>query len=166
MPSSFIYSGKSASKLSIAYTIKVKMEDCQTNKPVLLPSLVGKRRLIVSQQATEHMTNIQLDSSQVIKQLGLIEQGRAEAHVTFDKSFYKQGDIAVMKAVIDNSKCDKALTEILVQLIRSIDYLSLPGKTTNIKDVVAEQRFEGVPANQIQEKNLQLVLTESMDTDK
>jgi hypothetical protein len=114
VPSSFVYSGKIAPKLSILYTIRVRMDDAQINKKEVLPSILGKRRLIVSQEATEHMTNISLDSSQMIKQLGLIEKGRAEAHVTFDKSFFKQGEVVSMQAVIDNSKCDKDLTEILV----------------------------------------------------
>jgi hypothetical protein len=48
IPSSFLYSGDKAKKLSILYTIKVRMEDIQTNKAKTLPALRGKRRLLVS----------------------------------------------------------------------------------------------------------------------
>jgi hypothetical protein len=102
----------------------------------------------------------------MIKQFGLVEKGRSEAHITFDKSFFKQGDVVNMEAVIDNSKCDKDLTEILVQLTRSIEYLSFFGKTTNIRDVIVEQKFEGVPANTILNRKMQLVLTENIKGDK
>jgi len=77
----------------------------------------------------------------MIKQMGLIEKGRSEAHLTLDKNFFKQGDIATIKARLDNSKCDKDLTEIFVQLTRSIDYLSSPGKVSNIHEAITEQRF-------------------------
>ena len=67
-----------------------------------------------------------------------------------------------MNTKIDNSKCEKELIEILVQLTRSIDYLSLPGKVSNIHEVLTEQLFEGVAANSFKEMNLNLVLTESL----
>lgn len=112
------------------------------------------------------MTNVSLDSSQMIKQMGLVEQGRSEAHVTFNKSFYNQGDVATIQARVDNSKCDKDLKEVLVQLTRSIEWLSLPGETGHIYDVIAEQKYEGVSANAIKDMTLQLVLGESIKGDK
>jgi hypothetical protein len=48
VPSSFIYSGKIAPKLSILYTIRVMMEDAQINKAEVLPTILGKRRLLVT----------------------------------------------------------------------------------------------------------------------
>ncbi len=60
------------------------------------------------------MKNIQLDSSQMIKEMGMVDKGWSEAHVTFEKSFYSEGDVAIIKAMIDNSKCDKALEFIQV----------------------------------------------------
>lgn len=49
VPSSFIYSGAKAPKLSILYTIKAKISDAEINKSTLLPTIRGKRRLLVSQ---------------------------------------------------------------------------------------------------------------------
>jgi len=112
------------------------------------------------------MTNISLNSSQVIKQLGLIEKGRSDVVVTFDKSFYNEGDIASMKVLVDNTKCDKDNTEILVQLVRVIDYLSMPGKVSQIRDVVAERRFDGAAANTALETTLSLELRDTLQTDK
>jgi len=51
----------------------------------------------------------------------------------------------------------------VVKLTRSIEYLSLPNTTSQIYDVLAEQRFEGVPAHTILERDLQLVLGESIE---
>jgi len=91
----------------------------------------------------------------------MVEQGRSEAHVTFDKSFYNQNDVAIMNVRIDNSKCDKILKEIKVQFTRSIEYLSAPKDTTQIYCVLAEQIFEGVGERMILEKTLSLALTEA-----
>jgi len=44
--------------------------------------------------------------------------------------------------------------------------LSLPGKVSNIRDVVTENRFEGVGANSIKEMNLNLLLSETIKEDK
>jgi len=95
------------------------------------------------------MTNVSLDSSQMIKQMGMIDQGRSEVHLTFDKSFYNQSEVAVIHARIDNSKCDKQLNEIVVKLTRSIEYLSQPNETSQIYDVLAEQKFDGAPERAI-----------------
>lgn len=112
------------------------------------------------------MTNVSLDSSQMIKQMGMIEQGVSEAHVTFDKSFYRQSDVALIKARIDNSKCDKELKEIVVRLTRSIEYLSLPGSVSQIYDVLTEQKFDGVGERSLQERTFQIVVGESLPGDK
>jgi hypothetical protein len=40
------------------------------------------------------MTNIKLDSSEMVKQMGIIDQGQSIAHVTFDKSFYQENEVA------------------------------------------------------------------------
>jgi len=47
VPSSFYYTGEKTSPC-ILYTLRARVDDNSLNKNVLLPSIMGKRRFIVS----------------------------------------------------------------------------------------------------------------------
>ncbi len=101
-----MYSGSGASKLSVFYTIRARVDDNNTSGTQFLPSIRGKRRMLVSQQACEHITNVSIHSGDVIKSMGVIDKGASAAHVTFEKSFYSQGEIAVVTCKLDNTNCE------------------------------------------------------------
>ncbi len=73
------------------------------NKAVRLPPIFGKRRFIVSNQNCQKLNNITLESGQVIKAMGLVNEGTASIKASFDKNYYNQGETAVAKVFIDNT---------------------------------------------------------------
>jgi len=101
---------------------------------------------------------VNIHAGEVVKSLGMIDQGRSEAFVTFAKTFFSQNELALINVRLDNMTCDKELKDINVKLVRSIEYLSLPTKTEYIYDVLNEETFYGVQARKYEEKTLQLML--------
>ena len=75
-------------------------------------------------------------------------------HVTFDKTFFAQNEIALIHMKIDNAACDKELRDITVKLVRSIEYLSLPTKTEYLYDVLNEETFPGCDARHYADKTV------------
>jgi len=75
-------------------------------------------------------------------------------HVTFDKTFFSQNEIALLHLRLDNAACDKEIKDITIRLVRSIEYLSLPTKTEYIYDVLNEETFPGCNARQYLDKTV------------
>lgn len=55
---------------------------------------------------------------------------------------------------MDNLTCDRAISDVTVRLIRTIEYLSLPTKTDYIYDVINEEVFPGVDSRGYLEKTI------------
>ena len=75
VPSSFIYCGDNSTKIRIFYTLTAWIEDNSiTNTQVApLPMISGKRRILISQMASEHITNVNIHAGEDIKSMGLID---------------------------------------------------------------------------------------------
>jgi len=97
---------------------------------------------------------VNIHAGEVIKSMGLIDQGKSEVFVTFAKTFFSQNELALINVRLDNLSCDRDLKDITLKLVRSIEYLSLPTKTEYIYDVLNEETFPGVEARKYEEKTL------------
>jgi len=85
VPSSLVYCGDFKSKVRVFYTIKVSIADCTVAQAgaTLMPSIKGKRRVLVSQPKCDHIDNFTVDVGHKIKWFGVFNEGEAEAHATF-----------------------------------------------------------------------------------
>lgn len=166
VPSSFLFTEGEIVRCKIQYTLRARVEDNSLNRSALLPPIFGKRRFIVANYNCQQFFNMTLETSQIIKNLGIMNEGSANVRATFDKNFYNQGEAAVIKLFIDNSLCKKAIKSITVVLMRQVEYEKKPTVIKKFRHFMNEEVLSGVAANSQEERTVQMVINEGKFKEK
>lgn len=89
-----------------------------------------------------------------------MNEGSANVKATFDKNFYYSGETAIIRLVIDNTLCKKALKSIRVTLMRELEYEKKANKLKNFRNIMNEIVIGGVVPNSLEEKTVELLISE------
>jgi len=83
--------------------------------------LMQCHRFVVGEPPIIKLTNKTLAANHEIKTFFISKQGNSSAEVTFEKDCYNFNETVVAKCKVDNSACEKDLTEVSFQLKQFIE---------------------------------------------
>eukprot|EP00347_Sterkiella_histriomuscorum_P017271 403350027 len=162
LPSSVLYYGYKHAKISQRYKVIARMQEAgYTSNQSYKPFLAKRRFNLIGTPDVVPELNKSLTMDKAIKTFFFVKQGTSKATVTFDKNVYKSNDVARVKFDIDNRSCDKDLTKIKLQFIRTINAKDSIGRTYGNFEMLQVAKCKGVKAGEQKEIFLELNLIEN-----
>lgn len=91
----------------------------------------------------------------------LFKQGTTKMEVAMQKDIFQPEEMLGVMCRIDNSKCGTDISQIKIQIRRTIDCYDTNGHRLTKTAIVAKRKYDGVPHGKVMDKHLDILLQET-----